>query len=186
MRLKKILLAVAGVVAVVVLAVLGIAATKPDAFHIERSATLSAPAEAVFPHLEDFKRWGGWSPYEKVDPNLKRTFSGPQRGPGSTYAYEGTQIGAGRMTILESRPNEQLTIKLEFLKPFESTSTATFILKPLADGTQVTWAMDGENTFMGKVMSVLVDMDEMIGKDFAAGLANLNQLTEGNAVAAAK
>lgn len=187
MRIKKILLAVGGVFALALAVVLGLAATKPSTLHVERKATLSAPPEAVFPHIDDFHRWVAWSPWEKLDPSMSKTYSEPSRGAGATYAWSGNRnIGAGKMTVLESRPNEQISIRLEFFKPFASTNSAVFMLKPAAGGTEVTWAMDGPNNFMGKVMSVFIDMDAMIGENFATGLAELGRVSERGALASAK
>lgn len=176
--LKKIALAVA----VLVLVLLAVIAMRPDTFHVERSAQIAAPADVVFPLINDFHQWGRWSPWEKVDPSMQRTYGGPPSGPGATYAWAGNnEIGEGRMTILESKPGELVRIKLEFLKPFEATNQATFTLVPSAAGTRVTWAMDGDNAFIGKAISLFMDMDEMVGSTFAQGLAQLDTAAQADA-----
>jgi uncharacterized protein YndB with AHSA1/START domain len=179
--LKKVGLGIVGVVVLAVGAVLLIAATKPATFKVERQTVIAAPSAAIFANLEDFHRWAAWSPWEHLDPQMRKTYSGPPTGVGSSYAWTGnSDVGEGRMTVLESRPNEELKVKLEFLKPFEATNTTTYTLAPNSghNGTQVTWSMEGPNTFMGKVMSVFASMDSMVGKDFEIGLANLKRVSE--------
>jgi uncharacterized protein YndB with AHSA1/START domain len=162
-------------VVVVIVGLFAFIATRPNSFHVERSAEVGAPAGAVFPLINDFHEWAQWSPWEKMDPTMKKTFEGPSAGPGAVYAWSGNnKVGEGRMTILESKPAERVVIKLQFFKPFAATNQATFTLAPAAAGTRVTWSMDGRNTLMGKVFSLFMDMDKMIGKDFEKGLANLN------------
>jgi hypothetical protein len=179
--LKKILLGIVAVVALTVAAVLLIAMTKPATFKVERQTVIHASSARVFANLADFHRWGAWSPWEHLDPNMRKTYSGPPTGEGSSYAWTGnSDVGEGRMTVLESRANEELKLKLEFLKPFEATNTTTYSLRPVSgdNGTQVVWSMEGPNSFMGKVMSVFANMDSMIGKDFETGLANLKRVSE--------
>jgi hypothetical protein len=177
--LKKIVLGVVGVVVLAVAAVLLIALTKPAAFKVERQTVINAPNATVFSNVSDFRKWGAWSPWEHLDPQMKKTYSGPATGPGSSYAWSGnSDVGEGRMTVLESNPNEELKVKLEFIKPFEATNTTIYTLKPAGNGTEVTWSMEGENSFMGKVMSVFASMDAMIGKDFELGLGNLKRVSE--------
>jgi len=154
-------------------------ASRPDTFRVERSASIAAPAEKIFPMIEDFHRWGPWSPYEKRDPAMKRTYSGAPSGPGAVYAWEGNRdIGKGRMEITDSSPPLKDTIKLDFFKPFEGHNIAEFTLEPKGDVTNVSWVMYGPVPFISKVMQVFVDMDNMIGKDFEAGLANLKAMAE--------
>lgn len=160
---------------VLIVALVMFIATRPAKFHIERTAMVNAPAAAVFSLINNFREWSKWSPYEKLDPNLQRTFNGPTSGPGASYAWNGNgQAGAGRMTIIESKPGELVSIKLEFSKPFVAVCQSNFIMVPAAGTTRVTWAMDGTNNFMAKAFSVCMNMDKMVGKDFEAGLANLN------------
>jgi hypothetical protein len=172
--LKKIVLVIIVLVAVVLIW----AATKPDTFRVERSTTIKAPPEKIVALIDDFHQWGTWSPWEKLDPNMKRTHSGAARGKGAVYAWEGnSKAGAGRMEVLDSSPSH-VGIQLDFLKPFASHNTAEFILQPNGDSTNVTWVMQGPNAYIGKVMSVFMSMDKMIGKDFEAGLANLKARAE--------
>ncbi len=128
--------------------------------------------------LDDLRRWSGWSPWERLDLTMERTYDGPPRGVGATYAWRGNgDVGAGRMEIVESRPSEKLRVRLEFLEPFEATNMATFTLAPRGDGTEVVWAMDGDNSFIGKVVSVFMDMDALIGQDFERGLESLREVS---------
>ena len=178
--MKKILLGIAGVLGVAIVVILIIAATKPDTFHVERKTTSSAAPSAVYANVEDFHRWAQWSPWEKLDPGMSKTFSGSAHGPGAVYEWKGNKdVGEGRMTITESRDNERVQIRLQFLEPFPADNRTTFTLAPAGGGTEITWAMDGANTFMGKVMSVFVDMDSLVGGDFERGLVNLKQVSEG-------
>jgi hypothetical protein len=173
------ILAIAGVVIVAaVLVVLGLALMKPNDFRVERAITIKAPPDKIVPLIENFHAWTAWSPWEKRDPNLKRTYGGPPKGKGATYAWEGNKnVGSGAMEVLESGP-QKVRIKLDFLKPFEGHNTAEFTLVPAGDTTNLTWAMYGPNVFMGKVMQVFMDMDKMIGKDFEAGLADMKAAAE--------
>ncbi len=176
--IKKILL---GLLAVVLLLV-GFIATRPSTYSVQRSATLPVAPEVAFALVNDFHRWSEWSPWEKLDPNMKRTFKGTDSGVGARYAWVGNdQVGEGRMTIEESKPQELVRIKLEFIKPWESTSTTLFQFKPEGEGVSVTWKMEGTNNFVGKAFSAFMDMDTMIGKDFESGLANLKGAAEAEA-----
>jgi hypothetical protein len=176
--LKKILLGLA----VVVVALAGFISTRPAAFSVQRSATIQAPADIPFAMVNDFHHWGTWSPWDKMDPHMTRTFTGADAGLDAMYEWSGNdKVGSGRMTIQESKPADQIRIRLEFLKPFETTNTTTFTFKPAAEGVTVTWRMEGQNGFMGKAFSLLMDMDSMVGKDFEAGLANLKTAAEAEA-----
>jgi hypothetical protein len=170
---------IAVVIALAIAVVLISALTKPDIFRVQRVATIKAPAESIFALISDFHRWGSWSPWENRDPALKRTFSGAESGKGAVYAWDGNKnVGSGRMQILDTSANSKITIKLDFFKPFEAHNTAEFTMLPQGDATTVTWVMYGPAPFMSKVMQVFMNMDNMIGKDFDAGLANLKKLTE--------
>jgi hypothetical protein len=149
-----------------------------DTFRVERSILIDAPPQAIFPHIDDFHAWDAWSPYEKMDANLAKTFSGPASGKGATYAWVGKKAGSGSMEILQSRPPSKVVIKLEFTKPFTAHNTAEFTLEPQGKGTKVTWAMHGPNTLMSKVMGLFFSMDKMVGPQFDEGLASLKLLTE--------
>lgn len=166
--------ALLGILAVGVVAAAFIA-SRPSTFTVERTAQIAAPPDRVFALLNDFHHWGQWSPWEKLDPNLKRTFTGPASGPGASYAWVGNdQVGEGRMKILESVPGESVVIDLEFVKPFAARNQTTFTLAPAGAGTSVRWSMTGHNGFVGKAISLFADVDGFVGADFEKGLANLN------------
>jgi hypothetical protein len=174
--LKWTLAAVAAVIVVFLIVV----ALQPSDFRIERSATMRAPAPAAFAQVNDFQNWQAWSPWEKVDPALKRQYDGPKAGTGAVYAWQGNKdVGEGRMTIMESRPGELVRIKLEFFKPFAATNTAEFSFKPAgADTTAVTWSMAGQNNFLSKAMCLFINMDRMVGGMFEQGLAQMKTVVE--------
>jgi hypothetical protein len=175
--LKRIALIAGGLIVVLAIVI----ATRPGHLHVERSMPMPAPPAVVYSLLNDFHAWPSWSPWEKLDPGMKREVSGAATGVGARYAWVGNdQVGSGSMEIIESRP-EQIKIRLEFKEPFAATNITTFALAPLPGGTRVTWAMDGENNFAAKAMGMFMDMDAMIGKDFEAGLTNLGALAEGAA-----
>ena len=166
------------VVLVLIAGILAFAATKPSTFHIERSTSISAPPEKVLALITDFHKWGAWSPWEKLDPALQRTFSGPENGKGAVYEWQGNSaVGSGRMEIIAVEPTST-TIDLLFKSPMETRNTARFALAPGGANTNVVWSMDGPMPFMSKLMSVFVSMDSLIGKDFEKGLANLKAEAE--------
>jgi Polyketide cyclase / dehydrase and lipid transport len=170
---------VAIVLAIAIAIVLILAAAKPDTFSVRRAATVRAPAEKIFPLINDFHRWGTWSPYENRDPAMKRSYSGPANGVGAVYGWDGNNnVGAGRMEILDASAPAKIVIKLDFFRPFEGHNTAEFTMLPQGDATNVTWVMHGPASFMSKLMQVFMNLDRMIGKDFEIGLANLKRLTE--------
>ena len=172
---------VAVVLAIAVALVLVLASMKPDTFGVQRMAVVQAPAERIFPLINDFRRWAGWSPWEHRDPAMKRTYSGPDSGRGSAYAWDGNKnVGSGRMEILDATSPSKIVIKLDFFKPFEGHNTAEFSFAPERDAsaTSITWVMHGPASFMTRVMQVFMNFDKMIGKDFEAGLANLKRLAE--------
>ena len=175
----EIIAVVAVILAIAIAIVLILAATKPARFSVRREATVRAPAEKIFPLINDFHQWVAWSPYEHRDPALKRTYGGAESGKGAVYAWDGNnKVGSGRMEILESAAPSKIVIKLDFFKPFEGHNTAEFTLQPQGDGTHVTWLMHGPAPFMNKLMQVFMNLDNMIGKDFEAGLVNLKNVTE--------
>jgi len=175
----KILGIVAAVLAVAIVGILIAAAMRPDIFRVQRSATIKAPPEKIFAFINDYKLWGVWSPYEKLDPAMKRTFGGPASGKGSKYAWEGNNnVGAGSMEILESTPSSKILIKLDFLKPFEAHNTAEFTLVPSGDTTTVTWAMQGPVPFHFKIVHLFMNVDKMVGGQFDEGLASLKAAAE--------
>ena len=176
---KTIVIIVALLLAVGIGGIIALAAIKPDVFRVVRATTIKARPEAIFPLIEDFRRWGAWSPYEQKDPAMKRTYSGAAHGKGAVYAWEGDRnVGAGSMEITETSPPSMVTFNLDFTRPFTAHNVVTFTLAPKGDSTQVTWAMEGPVPFMAKVMHVFVDMDRMVGKDFEAGLANMKAAAE--------
>lgn len=167
------------VVVLLIVGVLIFAATKPDSFRVQRATSIKAPPERIFPHINEFQRWGAWSPYEKKDPAMKRTLSGPASGKGAVYAWEGNgDVGQGRMEIADASAPSRVTIRLDFVKPFEAHNIVDFTLEPKGDATHVTWDMRGPMPFISKVITLFVDMDRMVGSDFEAGLANLKAIAE--------
>jgi uncharacterized protein YndB with AHSA1/START domain len=166
------------IIALLIAAVLIYAATKPDSFRIERSTVIKAPPEKISAYLTDFKQWAAWSPWEEKDPTMKRTYSGATSGKGTIYGWEGNKnVGTGRMEILDVQL-QKVTIKLDFLSPFEAHNTAEYVLEPQGDSTKLTWSMFGPSNYMSKVMSVVMSMDKMVGPDFEAGLAKLKAAAE--------
>jgi uncharacterized protein YndB with AHSA1/START domain len=166
-------------VGIALVALLGYAATKPDRFRVARSTVIKAPPERIYALIDDFHAWGAWSPYEALDPAMTRTYGGPARGLGATYAWSGNgKAGAGRMEIVEAAAPSKLVIDLDFTKPFEAHNKAIFTLVPEGDATRVTWAMEGPSPFLFKVMDVVLNMDRMAGKDFETGLASLKAQAE--------
>ena len=174
---------VAAVIVVVIAGILIYAATKPNSFTVRRSIDVKAPPAKIFALIDDLHRWATWSPYEKKDPDMKRTFGGSQSGKGAVYEWDGNNsVGKGRMEIIETAQPSKITIKLDFFKPFEGHNTAEFTMEPSkdkgGDTTVVTWGMYGPSPYMAKVMGTFLNMDTMIGKDFEVGLANLKALAE--------
>ena len=167
------------VIVVLVAAVLILAATKPDTFRVQRAASIKAPPEKIFALIKDFNRWGAWSPWEKKDPAMKRTFGATTSGKGAVYAWEGNKdVGQGRMEIAESVPPSKVALNLDFVKPFKAHNLVEFTLEPKGDATNVTWAMQGDTPYFAKIIHVFINMDQMVGKDFETGLANLKASAE--------
>ena len=173
--LKKSALAVLAIVVVI----LGLAAMKPDSFTVRRSVSIKAPPEKIAALITDFRQWSSWSPWEKLDPAMKRTFTGAPAGQGAVYQWEGNQdVGKGRMEIIDARSPARTVIRLDFLQPFESHNSTEFNLVEQGGQTQVSWNMSGPMPFISKIMTVFASMDAMIGKDFEQGLANLKAVAE--------
>ncbi len=167
------------IVALLVVAVLIYAATKPNTFRLQRSIVINALPEQVFPLINDFHRWSDWSPWEKKDVTMKKSHRGPVEGKGAVLEWEGNKdVGTGRMEVLESVPSSKILIRLDFLKPFEAHNRAEFALVRGAGTTEVRWAMYGPQPYMMKVMGVFCSMDKMVGKDFEDGLASLKAIAE--------
>jgi uncharacterized protein YndB with AHSA1/START domain len=173
--LVKVLVAVALVVVVFA----AVVAVQPSEFRVARSTTIAAPAPAVFAQVNDFRQWPAWSPYDKLDPAMKKTYDGPASGTGASYAWAGnSNAGVGRATITESRPNELVRIKLDFEQPFAGTALAEFRFKPEGDRTVVEWSLAGTNNFVAKAVHLFMNMDRMVGGQFEDGLAQLKSVAE--------
>ncbi len=170
---------IAIVVIVLIAALLIYAATKPDTFRVQRATRINAPPEKIFPLLNDFHSYGSWSPYEKLDPAMKRTYSGAANGKGAVYEWESSgKAGVGRMEITESSPPSRVTINLDFVKPFKAHNIVELTLDAQDGSTNVTWAMHGPLPYIAKVIHLFINMDSMVGKDFETGLANLKTVAE--------
>ncbi|WP_321470480.1 SRPBCC family protein [uncultured Paludibaculum sp.] len=173
--MKKILAILAALLVVVLLW----ATTRPDRFQVERSADMQAPPEKIIAFIEDFHQWGAWSPFEKLDPEMKRTFSGAEKGKGAVYEWVGnSEAGTGRMEIADIAPGSKVTIQLDFTKPFEAHNIAEFTLVPVNGTTRVTWSMRGPQPYVAKLIGLFMSMDSMVGKNFETGLVNLKSLAE--------
>lgn len=167
---KKIL---AGLV-VVIAAFAAYVAMQPDVLVVERQLTVNAPPSKVFAQIDDLHRWDAWSPWAKIDPNAKIAFEGPASGKGASFKWSGNEkIGEGSMTIVDSRPDEAVDIRVDFSKPFENTSSSKFELKPEGAGTHVTWRMSGEQNFIAKAICVVFNGKKMMGNEMDKGLAGL-------------
>jgi uncharacterized protein YndB with AHSA1/START domain len=170
---------IAIIVIVLIVAVLIFATTRPDTFRVERSASITAPPEKIFPHINDFHQWKAWSPWEKVDPAAKATFSGAANGVGAVYEWNGNkEVGQGRMEIIESASPSKAVLKIDFIKPFEGHNIIEFTLVPQADTTTVTQAMYGSSPYLSKVMCLFFSMDKMVGSKYEEGLASLKAIAE--------
>lgn len=173
--LKIILLVLSVLVAVVLL----YAASRPDTFRVARTASIKAPPDAIFPLIDSLRAGEKWSPYYRKDPAMKGTYGGPERGAGATFDFAGNKdVGSGRVTIVGSEAPGRVTMRLQMFKPFAADNVVEFTLAPRDGATEVTWSMQGRQPFIGKVMSLVFDMDKMIGTDFAAGLGNLKAIVE--------
>ena len=169
-------------IAVIILIFVVVVALRPSAFRYVRSINIAAPPQTVFAQVNDFHRWTGWSPWEKMDPDLKRTYEGPSSGVGSVYKWVGNnKVGEGIMTIERSDAPSNIGIKLVFIKPFAATNAANFTFTPAGGGTDVTWSMEGQYNFMAKAMGLFMDFDKMVGADFEKGLASMKSLCESSA-----
>jgi hypothetical protein len=175
----KIALIVAAVVVIGIAGILAFAATRPDVFVVQRSASIKAPPDKIFPFINDFHQWPVWSPFEKIDPDMKRSYGAITVGKGATYGWEGNKnIGSGSMEIIDAPAPRGVTIKLDFTRPFEAHNVAEFTLQPAGAETNVTWSMRGPLPFFAKVVHVFMDMDKMVGSQFAEGLGKLKAAAE--------
>lgn len=174
-----IVIGIGAVMIAAILLVLTIAATRPNHFRVERSIDMAAPAEKIFPLLEDLKQQRLWSPYEQKDPGMKRTYSGAERGAGAIYEWDGDRnIGAGRQELVAVIPNQRIEGKIDFFRPMKASNRFEYLLEPAANGTRVTWAIFGPMPFASRVFSIFMDVDKMIGSDFEKGLMQLKQVAE--------
>ena len=171
-----ILLAVVVVIGIIAL----IASTKPDQWTIQRQGTIPGAPAKVFPYMDDLHKFLEWSPWAKLDPAMKLTYGAPASGSGANFSWEGNgKVGAGKMTITESRPNDLVRCRFDFYKPFSCTNTHEFALKPEGSQTIVTWTMNGKAPFFFKLFMVFVSCDTMMGKNLEIGLANLKGVVAG-------
>jgi hypothetical protein len=173
--LTNILIGIAAIIALLAIVV----ALQPSTFRVSRSAKIAASPSAVFAHVNDFHNWLAWSPWEKLDPLMKRTYEGAQAGIGAVYSWAGNnQVGEGRCTITESRPGELVKMRLEFFKPFKGDNDVEFTFKPEGSGSTVSWSMRGKKNFIIKAMGLFMNMDKMCGDQFDKGLVNLKTVVE--------
>lgn len=175
----KIILALSVLLLLAVAIVLILAARKPDVFGVQRSATIDAPADRIFPLINDLRAHERWSPFDKPDPATRKTYTGAATGTGSVYTWDGSgQAGSGRIAITGSSANSRILMQLDMLKPFKASNVVRFDLEPVDGGTLVTWSMQGKTPHLAKVVHVFMDMDRVVGGQFEAGLANLKSITE--------
>lgn len=173
--MRKVLIAVA----VLLVAFVGFVATRPSIFSVERSLVINAPAEVAFAQVADFGHWAAWSPWNKLDPQMKTTLAGTPAAVGHSYAWIGNdKVGEGRMTLTEVAAPRELHIELAFIQPFASTNETVFTFTPVEGGTRVKWAMHGNNDFLGKAFSIFFNMDKAVGGDFEKGLADLETASQ--------
>lgn len=175
----RILYWIVGVFVVLIGGLAAVAATKPDEMVLSRSIRVNAPPEKVYPLINDFHNWTQWSPWDKLDPNLERSYAGPDSGKGAKYSWTGNDdVGKGEMTITESTPPSRVVIDLHFIAPFAASNITEFNLSPAEAQTDVTWTMRGPSPFVMKMMSVVFDFDAAVGKDFESGLAAMKAAAE--------
>lgn len=186
MKSNKLMIPLLIILAVVVVFV-GLVALRPSEFSISRSTTISAPPEVVFAQVNDFHKWEAWSPWAKMDPNAKNTFTGPAAGVGAAFTWSGNnKVGEGRMNIIESRACDLIRINLEFLRPMKATNLVEFTFKAEGNRTVVTWTMSGKNNFVGKAFTLVLKCDKMVGGQFETGLAQMKLLAEAAATGKAR
>jgi hypothetical protein len=179
----KIALIVIGVIAAGIACLLVVALFRPDQFTVQRTVSIKAPPEKIFPFIDDFRQWPVWSPFENIDPDMKRTYGPKTAGEGATYAWNGNKnIGSGSMEILSAPAPRQVTIKLDFTRPFEAHNIAEFTLAPAGDTTNVTtnvtWAMRGPVPYFFRILHMVMNMDRMVGGQFEKGLSDLKAAAE--------
>lgn len=152
---------------------------QPDDYRLTRSAIIGAPAAAVFAKVNDLRQWDAWSPWAKIDPAARVTFDGPSAGVGAIFHWDGNdKVGAGTMTITESKPSQRVATRTDFLRPFKGTSRSDFVFSEQGGRTNVIWTMNGTHNFISKAMCLVMNMEAMLGPDFERGLAQLKQVAE--------
>ena len=165
--------------ALIVGGILLLAAMRPDSFRVQRSASIQAPPEKIFPLINDLRRFNTWNPFEKKDPNLKGSYAGAESGKGAAYAFQGnSEVGSGRIEIIESLPASEVRMKLDMLKPIQASNVVEFTLRPNGSGTRVTWSMQGPVPYFARIIHLFIDMDAMVGGEFEKGLADLKSIVE--------
>ncbi len=175
----KIILGIVAALLIAVAGILGYAAMQPDDFRIARSTIIKAPPEKIYPLMSDFRRGAEWSPYEKKDPNMKRSFSGPASGKGAIYTFDGnSDVGAGRLEITDATPPSKVVLRLDMVKPFEGSNIIEYAILPKGDGSEVTWSMHGQQPLVARAICLFFNMDKMVGADFEQGLASLKAVAE--------
>jgi hypothetical protein len=163
--------------AVLIGILLVVVATRPADFRVERRASIAAAPAVLFAQVNDHHKFTVWNPFMELDPNVKNTYSGPEAGVGAVCSWDGNKnIGAGSATIIESKPDELVRIRMDWKRPMEGVATVDFTFRPNGDQTVVTWAMYGKNNFMGKLMSLFIDCEKMVGPQFEKGLADLGKV----------
>jgi hypothetical protein len=168
------------IVLVIIAGILVFASTRPNTMRIERKTSVKAPPERIAPFITDFHKWAQWSPYEKLDPAMKKTFSGAESGKGATYAWSGnSKAGEGTMEIIDADKPTRTAVRITFKRPFKSEGVSEFLLMPRGESTDATWEMTSPTNFVTKLMGMFMNMDDLIGRDFAVGLENLKRVAEG-------
>lgn len=176
---KKAILAILFAIIATVIVFCVVVQMQPEDFKITRTASIAATPDKVFAQINDFHKWDAWSPWAKLDPNMKTTYSGPDSGAGASYSWTGNdQVGDGKMTITESHPSEHIKIDLEFIKPFAAKNVTEFMIKANGDRSDVTWTMTGKNNFIAKAFNLMMDMDKLVGGDFEKGLSQMKTIVE--------
>lgn len=170
---------IAIVIVVLVAGVLLFATTRPDSFQVQRTASIKAPPEKIFPLINDLQRFKTWNPFARKDPNAKETYTGPASGKGATSTFEGNnEVGKGSLEITDSIPPSKVAMQLRMTEPMEADNQIEFTLEPRGDVTHVTWAMRGHCSYLGKIVGLFFNMDRMVGGDFETGLASLKAVAE--------
>lgn len=178
--LKTILIILLALVAILV--ILGL--MGPNDFRVERSAVIKAPVEVVYANVSSLAGMDKWGPWKEMEHNMTATLSGSPDGQVGAISHWKSDESEGEQELAELEPNKSVKTKLRFISPWEANNEATYDLEAMGDSTKVTWGIQGQNNFMGKIMSVFMDMDKMVGPMFEKGLANLKGLAESEATAA--